>query len=280
MQYHPAMAATPSQAARPHRLELYRHAVQHPLAEVAFLQRVHGGHGRQAPRVLREDFAGGAAVSIAWVQLDPERSADAVELHQPTLRWAARQTQQELGCASEQVRFHHGDVRSTDTQRCDVIAALNFSVLGLHTRAELLDYFRRSRARLRAGGVLVLDVYGGPGAEQVSTQRRRVQPMDGALPTFTYLWEQRSFDALTRRTDCRIHFDLPGRQRWASAFRYDWRLWTLPELRELLHEAGYRSAEVWCDSYDAMRGRSDGVYRPQRKLPARHDWVAYVVGRR
>jgi len=129
------------------------------------------------------------------------------------------------------------------------------------------------------GGLLVLDVFGGPGAMRTGIQRRTVTPLDAdePIPPFTYEWEQRSFDALSGRVDCRIHFDLPGR-RLNNAFRYDWRLWTLPELLDCLEEAGFSRTEVWCDRYDPRQGHSDGIYRPIKSLPAREDWVAYVVG--
>ena len=47
---------------------------------------------------------------------------------------------------------------------------------------------------------------------------------------------------------------------------------------ELMLEAGFKRAEVWCDRFDLDAGTSDGVYRPTRRMPAREDWVAYVVG--
>ncbi len=99
-----------------------------------------------------------------------------------------------------------------------------------------------------------------------------------AVPAFDYLWEQRDYDAVTARVDCRIHFAFRDGRLLESAFRYDWRLWTLPELVELMREAGFAKAEVWCDEYDADTGQSDGQYRPLKSMPPREDWVAYVVG--
>ena len=85
-----------------------------------------------------------------------------------------------------------------------------------------------------------------------------------------------------------VHFLLHGKRMWRSpqprrgrvlrsAFRYDWRLWTLPELTYLMLQAGFTRAEVWCDAYDPRRRRSDGIYRPRKHMPAREDWVAYVI---
>ena len=74
----------------PHKLALYRAAVQHPPAEVAFLQRAYRHYRRRDPLLLREDFAGTAAVASAWVMEDGEHQAMAVESHTPTVRWAMR----------------------------------------------------------------------------------------------------------------------------------------------------------------------------------------------
>ena len=76
-----------------HKLDLYRSAVQHPLAEVDFLQRVYRHHNGCWPTRLREDFAGTCAVAIAWVAMDENHRALAVERHGPTARWAQRRWQ-------------------------------------------------------------------------------------------------------------------------------------------------------------------------------------------
>lgn len=264
----------------PHRLDLYRWSVQHPQAETAFLLRAYARHNPgRPPQRLKEDFAGTAAVATAWVQRHETHRALAVESHEPTICWAHRRAQALLGHRAGDLLFLQADVLEVNQPKVDLVAALNFSVLVYHTRPALTRYFRHARRSLRPGGLLVLDVFGGPGAMRTDIQRRTVRPLDAdeSIPPFTYEWEQRSFDALTGRIDCRIHFDLPGR-RLNNAFRYDWRLWTLPELLECLEEAGFSRTEVWCDRYDPRQGHSDGIYRPIKSLPAREDWVAYVVG--
>lgn len=274
-----------------HRLALYRRAVQHPLAEVAFLERAwrraqrcmaKAGGPRGHPLLLREDFAGTAAVAAAWVASGPRRQAMAVDCHAPTLRWAWRQAQRELGPRADDLHLVCGDVPAVRGPRVDVIAALNFSSFIYHDRAAMLDYFRAARRALQPGGVLVIDAFGGPGAQRPGIQRRAI-PADEHGPRFTYLWEQRRFDPVTSRIDCRIHFELgcgSSRRRIDNAFGYDWRLWSLPELIELMAEAGLAGATVWCDRFDARIGRSDGQYRPTRHMPAREDFVAYVTGNR
>ena len=247
-----------------HKLDLYRSAVQHPLAEVDFLQRVYRYHNGCWPTRLREDFAGTCAVAIAWVAMDENHRALAVERHGPTARWAQRQIHRELGDRSEDLLLILDDVMQVRRPKVDVVAGLNFSVFGYHHRTTLRQYLRQSRRALSQKGMLIIDVFGGPGATQTKTQTRR----DHGL---TYQWEQYSFDPITHRIDCRMHFKLRGEGLRHNVFRYDWRLWSLPEICELMLEAGFTATEVW--SADAP-----GQFAPLQQMAARHEWVAYVVG--
>ncbi|MEM8737141.1 MAG: class I SAM-dependent methyltransferase [Planctomycetota bacterium] len=257
-------------AARPHRLELYEHAVQQPGATAALLGRAYLHHRLphdpldQEAWLLREDFAGGAAVAEAWCMSHPERQALAVERHAPTFRWARRRRG-----GLDDLHLVLADVADFDRPRVDLVAALNFSTFGYHTPDTLLAYFRHARRCLRPGGVLVLDAFGGPGAQRLGTQDR---PADG----FTYHWEQRHFDPLTHRLDARIHFSFPGHGRFESAFRYDWRLWTLPELFELLRRARFGPPSVWAPGPRAPHGPD----RPVSRLSHAENWVVTLAARR
>lgn len=274
--------ARSSRASRPHKLLLYRHAVQHPPAEVAFIHRAYAHYRRGAePTRLREDFAGTCAVAAEWVVQDDNRRALAVEAHGPTARWAQRRVIEPLGGRAEDLLLFNKDVLDVAGPKVDVVAALNFSILIYHDRAALLRYFRHARRSLRADGLFVVDIFGGPGAMRVGKQSRRITPpRDSGLRPYRYTWEQLAFDAVTNRIDCRIHFDYPGCAGYAGAMCYDWRLWTLPELTGLLREAGFDWAEVWLDRDRPEHGGRDGRYHPVRRMPAREDWVAYVLAGR
>ncbi|GAB4188355.1 MAG: hypothetical protein Kow00105_02960 [Phycisphaeraceae bacterium] len=261
----------------PHKLALYRRAVQHPDAEAHFLKRVFRHYRGEDAFLCREDFAGTTAVATSWVAMHPDHQAMAIEKHGPTARWAERHTTHLLGERASDLHIVQADVLELTSPRVDVTCALNFSTFIYHDRASLKHYLRSARKGLKRDGVLVIDAYGGPGAMRVGTQTRRVPESDEG-PGFMYHWEQRTFDPVTHLTECRIHFTVPGRGRIDSAFIYRWRLWTLPELIELMLEAGFSRAQAWCDTYRQTEGISDGRYRPVSKMPAREDWVAYVVG--
>lgn len=265
-----------------HNLFLYQQAVQHPLSDAFFLARAYEecNDYRQA-RILREDFCGSAAISLGWVMTDPDRRAIAIDADKPTIDFARQQIDNQPDDAGKQVTLICDDVRHVTppaVDAADIIASLNFSTLIFHDAPSLLDYFRRTVSNLKPGGIFVMDLFGGPGAMQIGTQSRELadDEDDNAL---TYHWEQRSYDHLTHRIDCRIHFDLPDGTTRRDAFVYDWRFWSIPELLDLLRQAGFANSEIWCDSLDAS-GQSDGYYQPQSSMPDRHDWVVYLVAQR
>ncbi len=265
-----------------HRLSYYRWAVQHPQAEVAFLARTFEHYFHRPATLLRDDFCGGAGIAMAWAAMSQDHRALAVDKHPPTCRWAMREAMRVLAERAEDVVVvcaDVGDARPPTVPRVEVTAAMNFGVLVYQTPATLVNYFRAARQSLKKNGLLVMDVYGGPGAMRPGVQSRAVTPppASGVLP-FTYHWEQVSVDHLTHRVRNAIHFEQRDGTWLRRAFTYDWRLWTLPELVEAMHAAGFDKAEVWCDTLDPATGQSDGRYRPIRSLPAREDWVAYVVG--
>jgi SAM-dependent methyltransferase len=122
--------------------------------------------------------------------------------------------------------------------RVELIVAFNYSYFVFHPRAELLDYFRVARRALRPGGALVLDGYTGPDAFEPLEEVRKYRG-------FTYVWDQRPMDALSGRAWRFIHFRFPDGTALKRAFRYDWRLWSVPEVRDLLGEAGYRRIDFY-----------------------------------
>jgi hypothetical protein len=60
------------------------------------------------------------------------------------------------------------------------------------------------------------------------------------------------------------------------AFRYDWRLWTLPEVRELLLESGFTRADVYWEDAGAD-GDGTGVYRKRERGVPEAAWTVYIV---
>ena len=93
---------------------------------------------------------------------------------------------------------------------------------------------------------------------------------------FTYVWDQASYHPVTGEMVCHIHFKFPDGSKIKKAFTYEWRLWTLPELCELLEEAGFRNPTVYWEGTDED-GDGDGVFTPETKGEADAGWIAYIV---
>ncbi|MBX3391395.1 MAG: class I SAM-dependent methyltransferase [Phycisphaeraceae bacterium] len=250
------------------RFDLYTICVQDVAGAARFLAAVHGG----SPRDLREDFSGAAGICGAWVALDPAARAIAVDRDPEPLRHAP---------GNPRITIVRGDVLEVGS-KADVIAALNFPIGYWHTRAELMRYLSLSRRRLRPGGVLVVDLYGGAGAFQPGISTRRLRGPSGER--ILYEWDQEDGDEVTGMVHNAIHFRVTtrgGRTRvFRRAFEYHWRLWSIPELRDAMNEAGFTSVEVHDRLGDAVDSDGRLHVRPMGaddRLD--EEWVVYVTGR-
>jgi hypothetical protein len=132
-------------------------------------------------------------------------------------------------------------------------------------------YFEKVRSALGRDGMFFIDLYGGWEAQEPMVDRRKIKRR------FIYEWEQELFDPITHRVVNHINFEFKNGSRLDRAFTYDWRFWTLPELSELLEEAGYSRVVVYWD-----RSPSDDYedYRPTTRATNHPGWLAYIVGAR
>jgi hypothetical protein len=255
----------------PDKYELYQLSVQEPEADIEFLQNTFESHYGRQPRLLREDFGGTAYLASLWVRDHPKNRAWAIDLDRDPLEWGRKHNAACLTSSQrERLALVQGNVLDPQDPPVDVIAAFNFSYFTFQTRGEMLRYAERARSNLEREGLFVLDLYGGPEAQQLMEESTEHEG-------FTYVWDQDEFDAINQRMRCYIHFDLPGRKRMKKAFTYDWRLWTLPELREILVDAGFRGSEVYWEGADE-NGEGNGIYTLQEEAENTDSWIAYIVG--
>jgi hypothetical protein len=94
------------------------------------------------------------------------------------------------------------------------------------------------------------------------------------------VWEQESFSVVDHHIVCHIHFRFRDGSMRRRAFTYDWRLWTLPELTDLLRDSGFRDPEVYLEGWDDDADEADGIFRRRRRFDQMAGWVGYVVGYR
>jgi SAM-dependent methyltransferase len=250
--------------------DLYERSVQAVDVEAEFLRDTYRALRGRDPMSLREDFCGTASLACEWVRTSPRRHAIGVDLDADVLDWGRRNRVARLReTARARVKLLNDDVRSVKTDKVDIVGAFNFSYFCFKTRDEMRSYFARVHQALQPDGLFFLDAFGGPDASDLTKEKTK-------LEGFTYVWEQAEFEPVTGRLLCHIHFKFPDGSKIKRAFTYDWRLWTLPELRELLAEAGFAKVRVYWEGDDG-EGGGNGEFKEHATGVADPAWIAYLV---
>ncbi|MDX1528891.1 MAG: class I SAM-dependent methyltransferase [Gammaproteobacteria bacterium] len=259
----------PSMAERADRHILYEKSVQCVEAEIDFVDDTFTELRDRKAKTLREDFCGTANTSCEWVRRRRTNHAIGVDLDADVLAWGREHNAAKLGSAASRLTLINEDVLEVHTDPVDVVLAMNFSYWIFKHRPLMRFYFRRVRDALVDDGVLFLDAFGG---SEAYIEVEEETKYDG----FTYIWDQAEFNPVNAETLCHIHFKFPDGSRMRNAFSYSWRLWTLPELRELLDEAGFTRSTVYWQGEDED-GEDDGDFQPTEKGEADLAWIAYIV---
>jgi hypothetical protein len=252
---------------------LYLKSVQSPEYEVEFFDRVFRKQFGRPAELLREDFCGAAAVCAEWVQGKAKRRAIGVDLDPEPLAWGREHLLSKLKPeAAGRVKLIEGDVRDVGGAKADIISSQNFATNYFYTREDLRGYFEAARKHLKREGILVLDCMGGSETYEDDSEE------ETEFKGFTYVWDNDDFDPITHRCRYFIHFRFPDGTEIPRAFRYEWRLWSIPEIRQLLAEAGFKESWVYWESTDRKTGEGNGVYRRRESAEADPAWVCYIVG--
>lgn len=263
------------------RLAVYEASVQSVDTDEAFLTGIYRRRRGRAPLRLREDFCGTAAFAAHWAKSRKDREAWGVDLDREVLAWARRFRIPGMGGAAERLHLTREDVRTARIPKVDLTIALNFSYSVFKTRRELGAYLKAARRGLAPGGLFVLNVFGGTEAIAPLTERNRkpgfVQPDGKKVPPYTYVWEHASYNPIDHHILCHIHFTWKDGYAMRRAFTYDWRLWTIPELRELCDEAGFASTDVYVEGWDDEANDTTDVYRKRARFENMAGWLAYVM---
>jgi len=86
------------------------------------------------------------------------------------------------------------------------------------------------------------------------------------------------FDPSTHFYTTRIHFAFRDGSELRNAFIYDWRLWTMPEVMELMQDAGFQDVHFLWEGTDPETNEGTGTYHRAKKAEADLAWIAYIVG--
>ncbi|MEO2166774.1 MAG: class I SAM-dependent methyltransferase [bacterium] len=258
-------------------LELYENSVMAPEEDCAFFDELYRKLRKKKPLVLREDFCGTAKIATAWCAGGKKRRAIGVDLDEPTLEWGRKRNVEAAGL-EDRVDLVVGDVLDPVAHKADVTCANNFSYCIFKKREELKAYLESALAGLNEKGMLFLEIYGGSDAMKECKEERDLDDM-------LYIWDQHAFDPLTHETLCYIHYHFPDGSKIKRAFTYDWRLWTIPELRDLLLEVGFKDVRLYWEGLED-EADDDGIFYGNGEyedvtgveLEQQETFLVYVVG--
>ncbi len=253
------------------KYQLYQRAVQSPQRDVHFMARIYKNLRGRPARHFREDFCGTALLSATWVKRGPQYTAEGFDIDPVPLAWGRQHNLEPLGVVASRVLLHQEDVRHPSHRSPDIRCAQNFSYCVFKQRAELVQYLRTVREDLASDGIFLLDVYGGPDSMNVTTERNSIEA------GFTYIWEQREYWPVTGETKCYIHFRFRDGTRMNRAFAYDWRLWTVPEVKDALMDAGFPTVECYWEGTDKNGRDGNGIFRKTRVGENCDAFIAYLA---
>jgi hypothetical protein len=251
---------------------LYQMAVQNPESEIDFVDRTFKRVRGRTASVIREDFCGTAYSSCEWVRRRKTNRAIGVDLHLPTLRWGERHNLSKL--TEEQrarILLLNRDVMDVgrEGRGVDAVLAMNFSWFYMTERRALVAYFKSVRESLVGDGVFFMDIYGGYEATKEQVEKRREKG-------FKYVWDQAKYDPISGMQTAHIHFEFERGPALRRAFTYTWRVYSVPEVRDALDDAGFGRVTVYWEGDDG-KGGGNGVFRPAAKGEACASFVSYVV---
>lgn len=248
---------------------LYMRAVQSPDADAEFLRDTYKELKGKKAKVLREDFCGCFALSSEWVKLSSANQAWSVDLDPEPIDYGRHQLMPKLK-SQQQKRIHlvEGDVLEIELPEAEIAVAVNFSYFIFKTREKMKKYFKQVYKSLKNDGVFFVDVFGGGACQDEVVDTHRFKG-------FSYMWDQTGFDPVSNEALFHIHFKI-GKKKFEKVFSYDWRLWSIPELRELMQEVGFRKTHVYWEGTN-RKGDGNGVFTRTEKGEPCDSWIAYIA---
>jgi hypothetical protein len=262
----------PTMADEADKHELYELSVQNVEDEVIFLQDTFKRLRGRPAHNLREDFCGTASACCEWVRQGDDFYAVGVDIDPAVLNWGRENRISRLdNNEQDRVTLIEADVMTAETDKADMLTAFNFSYFIFDTRNTLLEYFKQAHATLVDDGLFVLDMFGGPEAQEEQKEKTKHKKHG-----FSYIWEQETFYPVTNFIRCHIHFKFKDGSKMKKAFTYEWRLWSAPEITELLLEAGFAKATIYWEGSDED-GEGNGEFHADAKGEADLAWIAYIV---
>lgn len=252
------------------KYEYYQKAVQSPEDDASFVEKAYWDARGKEARVMREDFCAAFALTCSWVEKHPDNKGIAIDVDPEPIEYGKQNYLSKLDHnQKDRLCILQKNVLEPDLPKADAIAALNFSYMGFKDRITFKQYLENCFDTLNDDGILVLDSFGG-----ASTQEPNVHETEH--DDFSYFWDQDTFNPVTNEGQFYIHFKRKGEKKRERVFSYDWRLWSLTEVRDLCAEVGFKSSVIYWEGTDDD-GDGNGIFTPTECGDECESWVAYIV---
>lgn len=259
----------PSSAEQADIHHLYEKSVQCVEPEIDFIDDTFIKLRGRTANILREDFCGTTNTSCEWIRRRETNIAYCIDIDHDVLEWGKEHHIANLApTQAERIHIYESDVMQVKTDPADIVLAMNFSYFLFKQRETLRAYFQTVHDSLKEDGILFLDAFGGYEAFREMEESTKHKG-------FTYVWDQDRYNPITGDCTMRIHFKFKDGSRINNAFIYEWRLWTLAELTELLTEAGFKATVYW--EGEDEDGDGNGEFIATTEGTADAGWVAYIV---
>ncbi len=252
------------------KYQLYHRAVQSAEGDVLFFKDTYRELKKKEAKILREDFCGTFALSCEWVKLSSKYQAVGIDLDPEPLEYGRHHYLNKLKPEQQKrIELFEKNVLSAGLPGADISVAMNFSYFIFKTRSEMKAYFSNVYRSLKKDGIFIMDLFGGSLCHDENEEQTNYK-------NFTYYWDQASFDPVTNRATFYIHFKVKGKPKEDRVFTYDWRMWSIPELREILAEVGFTKTHIYWEG-TTKKGEGDGVFTRTEKGEACQSWIAYIA---
>lgn len=253
------------------KYDFYLRSVQSPEADVEFFANTYKEIRKKPARTLREDFCGTFSITCEWVKAHPSNYGIGVDLDPEPIKYGMENIYSKLTEKEQKrVKIVQGNVLSVKPGKSDLTVAVNFSYYLFKTRLLLRGYFKKAYSGLNEDGIFMVDCFGGPLCQEPNEEEK-------IFDDFSYFWDQDKYDPISNEALFYIHFKRKGEKKREKVFTYDWRMWTIPEIRSLMMEAGFSKTYVYWEGTD-KDGEGNGIYTRVETAEDCGAWVAYVVG--
>lgn len=256
------------------KYKYYLASVQSPEEDMRFVNQAYSdARGPSAvANVLREDFCGTFANCTAWIKQGDSKLAYGIDLDPEPLAWGRKHHFDPMSSGEkERLKIIQDNVMNPELPFADVICALNFSYFLFKKRNDLKQYFQNCLKTLNKDGILLLDCFGGSSCMEPNEEETEYED-EG----YSYFWDQDKFDPLTNNALFHIHFQRKGEKKREKVFTYDWRMWSVPELKDILLDAGFSKVNTYWEG-TTEDGEGDGDYQIAESGDECESWVSYIT---